>query len=88
MSRRIDEVQFKFLTAFARIGQVNRLTFDGNASFSLDIHIVQDLVTELPCINEVCMLDEAVGKRGFTVVNVGNNAEISNLSHNAVLFNL
>jgi hypothetical protein len=34
------------------------------------------------------MLDETVGKRGFSVVDVGNNAEISDLSHNAVLFNL
>jgi hypothetical protein len=64
------------------------LTLYGDPSFTLDIHIVQNLVTELPCINEICMLDKAVSKRGFAVIDMSYNAEVSYLFHNAVLFTL
>jgi len=34
------------------------------------------------------ILNKTVGERRFSMVNMGDDAEISNLFHNAVLFNL
>jgi hypothetical protein len=58
----IDEVQFIFDTVGGWIGDCDRLTFNGDAPFPLNIHIVEDLVLELAVINYLCLLDEPVGE--------------------------
>jgi hypothetical protein len=62
MSRRVDKVQFVFYAVLADIGQINGLTLDRNATFALDIHIVQYLVPKLSVLNEMRVLNETIGK--------------------------
>jgi hypothetical protein len=57
------------------------LTFYGNAALSFDVHVVQDLVPELPVFNEMRMLDKPVGERRLSMVDMGYNTEISYLFH-------
>ena len=63
------------------VGQADRLALDGDASLTLDIHRVEDLVLEVACADDPTALDEPVGQRRFTMVDVGDNREIADLRH-------
>jgi len=81
MARRIDKVQMIFFAVFCRIVEGAVLAFDGDAALALDVHIVKDLIAELPVIGEPGMLYKPVGKGRFAMVDMGDNAEIANLLH-------
>jgi hypothetical protein len=57
------------------------LGFDGDAPFPFDVHRVQDLVSKIPVLYKTRILDQTVGQGGFPMVNMGYDAEISNVSH-------
>ena len=59
----VYQVKFILLAILARVGQGHCLTFDGDAPFPFDIHVVEYLVAELPVVHQVGVLDQAVGKR-------------------------
>jgi len=46
------------------------------------------LVAKLPVSNQAGELNKTVGQGGFTVIDMGNNAEISNLLHGQFDFSL
>jgi hypothetical protein len=77
----VDQVQFKLLTVPVGIGKGHGLAFDGDTPLPLNIHIVQDLVAELPLILKTGHLDQPVGKGGFSVINMGYYTEVSYLWH-------
>ena len=77
----IDEVQLIFLSVLVNIRQVHRLALDRNAAFALDVHIIEDLVAELPVVDELRILDKTVGECRLSVVNMGYNAKISYVFH-------
>jgi hypothetical protein len=81
MTRSIDKVELEFLTRSAGVGEHHGLAFYGDASFSFDFHIVEDLVAKLPLIHHAGVLDQPVGQCGFSMIDMGNNAEISDLLH-------
>ena len=78
VSRRIDHVQDVFLAVFF-VHHADGVCLDGNAAFAFKVHVVQELVRHLVFRNRLGQFDHAVGKRRFTVVNVGDDAEISDI---------
>lgn len=77
----IDQVEKIFLSVLGAIGQTYCLAFDGDATFSLDLHVVKELVLKLAIGDQVAILNHSVGEGRFAVVNMRNNAEISDIVH-------
>jgi len=77
MPRGVDQVEKIAPAVLPRVGEADRLAFDGDPAFALDVHGVQDLVLELPVRNDVGGLDETIGKRGLAVIDVCDDAEIA-----------
>ena len=63
------------------VGQANRLAFNGNSAFTFNIHGIENLVFKIPVRNNVRHLDKPVGQGGFAVIDMGDNAEISDILH-------
>jgi hypothetical protein len=57
------------------------LAFNGNAPFPLDVHIIEELVTEFPITYHFADLDKSVGKGGFSMINMGDYAEVPDVIH-------
>ena len=81
VARGVDEVEDVVLAVLGPVRKADRLAFDGDAPLPLDIHAVQELVVELAVGNHAAELDKAVGQGGFSVINMGNDTEISNVFH-------
>ena len=81
MTGRVDQVQLVHLPVGGGVGQANGLALYSDAPFSFQIHGVQDLVSEIPQGHQVHGLDEPVRQSGLTVVDVGADAEISDVYH-------
>ncbi len=81
MARRIDEIQQIGLAISGRVLQRYALRFDGDAAFTLDIHGIEDLLRHLTLAQTPATLDDAVGKRGFPVIDMGDDRKIANVLH-------
>jgi hypothetical protein len=79
--RGIDEIECTGHSIPGLVGKADRLTFDGNPSFPFDIHIVEDLILEIPLTDHAGILDQPVRQRGLAVVDMGDDAEITNIFH-------
>ena len=75
--RGVDEVQDVLDAIFRRVRDRDRLALDRDAAFPLDVHVVQDLVVELPVGHQARTLDEPVGECRLAVIDVGNDAEVA-----------
>ena len=84
MPRGIYEVQFVSFSLLIHVRQVDCLALYGDAALPLYIHVVKDLVTELPGVYQLCVLDKTVGKGRFTVVDMGDDTEIPDMFHISV----
>ena len=76
MSRRINQIQFVNLTLEIMM-KGYRTGFNGDATFTLEIHVIEDLFTKVSFVERISRFDQSVCKCTFTVVNMRNNAEIS-----------
>ena len=56
------------------------MRLDGDAALALQIHVVEDLVFHVALRDRLGLLQNAVGKRAFAVVNMCNDAEIANFT--------
>ena len=77
MARGINKIQLVLLAVGGSIGNGDSLALDGDAPLPLYVHGVQNLVLELTVVDNLGLLDEAVGKGGFSVVDVGHDTKIS-----------
>ena len=82
MSRRVDQIQNVFFPVIGTIRKGYGVAFDGNAAFPFDIHIVQHLILKISFITDTGKLDQPVGQCGLTVIDMGNDAEVSYILHN------
>ena len=55
--------------------------FDRDATLFFYIHRVHDLRAHLTVANSAALLNETVSKRAFAVVDVSDDAKISNVFH-------
>ena len=81
VTRRIDKVQLVVVTVFRFVRNGNRLTFYRNAALALNIHVVENLVFHFALVDDVRFLNQTVGQRRFSVVDVRNNAKIALVFH-------
>jgi len=82
---RVDQVELVRLTVPGLVVERHRIALDRDAPLALDIHRVEDLIPELTVFYRATGLDQAIRKRRFTVIDVGDNAEIASLFHVASL---
>jgi hypothetical protein len=55
--------------------------FDGNPSFTLQVHVVKELVLFFSLGDGSCKIEESIGQSTFPVVDVSDNAKIPNVFH-------
>ena len=77
----IDEVQLVRLAVPRGVGQRDTLRLDGDSTLAFDRVGIQDLGGHFPLLQATAQLDDAVGKRGFAVVYMGNDREVSYVVH-------
>ena len=63
------------------IVHLDGVTLDGDATLLLQFHVVEHLVLHIALADGVCHLQQAVGQRTLTVVNMSYYAEISYILH-------
>ena len=76
---RVNQVQAIFMPIARSVMQANALGFDGDAAFALQVHGIEHLRMHLALGERAGELQQAVGQRGFAVVNVRNDAEIADV---------
>jgi hypothetical protein len=57
------------------------MAFNGNTTFAFNIHIIQYLILFFTFGNGMRVFKKTVGKGTFTVVDMGDNAEIADVFH-------
>ena len=67
------------------VGQGYGIAFDRNAALPFNIHIVENLVLKVSLIADAGKLNQAIRQRGFAVINMSDNAEVSDVFHNSLL---
>ncbi len=82
MTWRIDKIEEIYFTIFRPVGEGDCLAFYGDSPFTLDIHIIQDLVFENPVGNYPCVLNHTIGEGRLSMVDMGYYAEITYIFHN------
>ena len=85
VSRRVNQVELIHLSVACFVVERGGLRFDGDAALFFDVHGVEHLRTHFAQIQAAAVLDEAVGKRRFAVVDVGNDGEVSDIFHIVIL---
>ena len=78
VSRSVDKVEDVFLSV-ERVFHLNRVTFDGDAALLFEVHIVEHL--PFGHGNGLCVLQQTVSQCTLSVIDVGNDAEISDVLH-------
>jgi len=63
------------------IGKGDGLAFNGDSPLPFNVHGVKDLIFEGPGIRHAGMLNKPVGQGRFSVINMGNDAEVSYMFH-------
>jgi hypothetical protein len=63
--------------------QRSGLRLDGDATLFLDVHRVENLSLHLTGLKAPAALNQAIGQRGFAMVNVRNDRKISDVIHQA-----
>ena len=84
VTRGIDEVEGEFLASLVGIRQGDGLTFNGDPPFPFEIHIVENLVAEVAIGDKPSALDQTIRQGGLAVIDVGDDAEISDLYHGRI----
>ncbi len=82
MSGRINQVEDVFL-AIVQIFHLYGFAFDGNSAFTFQIHVVQYLFFGFAFGDGFGYLKQPVCQRALSVVNMGNDAKVSNVLHAA-----
>src|SRR5690606_36077638 len=61
--------------------QRGRLRLDRAAASALERHRIEYLLGHLPVAQASAALDQAIGERGFTVIDVGDDREVADVLH-------
>ncbi len=79
MAGSVNEVEGVFFAVLGGIVHAHGLGFDGDAPLPFQLHGVQNLLGHLPLFKHARLFQDAVRQSGLAVVNMGNNAKISNV---------
>ena len=75
----VDEVELIKLPVVGGIIDLHRPGLDGDAPFPLNVHVVQELLLHIPEGHGAGLLQDAVSQGGLAVVDVGDDAEVSDV---------
>ncbi len=81
MPRGVDQVQLIVLPVGGAVGERDRIALDRDPPLALDIHRVEQLVAKLALRNAATGLDQPIGQGRFPMVNMGDDAEVTNMVH-------
>jgi len=81
MTRRIEQVQGVIPAVLRAVWKRDGLALDRNPPFPLDIHVVEDLVLKVAVIDDAGELDQAIRQRRLPMVDMRDDAEISDRVH-------
>src|SRR3989338_4754856 len=76
MARRINKIQFVYIPAGRLIRHPDSARLDSNAAFSLQIHVIQQLLPELSLVHSISNLKQSIRERGLAVIYMRDNAKI------------
>src|SRR5207344_3456359 len=82
---RVYEIELVRLPVPGRVRQGDRIRLDRDPALPLQVHGVEDLVAKLPVLHRSAALDEAVRQRRLAVVDVGDDAEVTDVVHGGAL---
>ena len=80
MPRCVDQVEHIFFPVVRLVDRTDCLSFDRDASLSLQIHIVEDLSLHLTVCKQPRHLNDTVCQCGFSVIYVCNDTKISDFT--------
>ena len=80
MAGRVNQVEAIFLAVVRSVMQANAFGFDGDAALALEVHRIEHLLVHLALAERAGEFEKAVGKRGFAVVDVRDDAKISDVA--------
>lgn len=83
MSRGVNEIQTVVL-AIQTIVHLNGVTLDGDASFFFKVHVVEHLTFRH--LDGLGVFQQTVGKGALSVVDVGNDAKVSDVIQGEEIF--
>ena len=78
MTRGINQVQLVLLPLMFNSHR-NGAGFDGDAALPFKLHVVQNLFLHLALFNGARKLEHAVGQRAFTMIDMCDDAKVSNV---------
>ena len=77
----IDQIEVVCLPVFGFVLQRCCLRFDGNAAFFFNVHGVEHLRLHFAFLQTTATLNQSIRKRRFTMIDVRNDGEISDVIH-------
>ena len=77
MARGIDEVEQEWLATLGSVSHGNRMAFDGDAAFALEVHGVEHLLLHLALRNRPCGFEQTVAESGLAVIDVGDDTKVA-----------
>ena len=83
MPRGVDEIENLFLSLM-RIFHLDGMTLDGDATFFFQIHIIEHLSARH--LDSFGVFQEAICQGGLTVIDVRNDAKVSDMLHEREIF--
>ena len=78
MAGGIDQIEQIILSILRTVHKRYRMSLDGDPAFTLEIHVVEQLVGHIAQRNGLRFFQNAIRQRGFSVVNMRNDTEIAN----------
>lgn len=81
MSRGIDQVEDIFLAIGMLVIKLNGVTLDRDASFALEVHVVEGLGYHVPSCNGLGDLQQTVGQGALAVIDMGYDAKVADILH-------
>ena len=79
MAGRVDQVELVDLAVVSRVHHADGVGLDGDAALAFQIHRVEDLGVHLALGERAGELEQAVGERGFAVIDVRDDREIADV---------
>ena len=79
MAGRVDQVELVLLAVLGGVHHADSMGLNRDSTFTLKIHRVQYLRLHFALSHRAGELKETIGKRGFSVVNMRDDREISDV---------
>ena len=74
---RVDQIQPVSVAVFGVVVQANAFGLDGDAAFAFEVHGIENLRVHFALREAAGHFDQTIGKSGFAVIDVRDDAEIS-----------